>query len=186
MPVLAFGYCLRLCVCPCVCVNPQLVHAITHHPSKLGSPNFDHRCKKTLVKIPIVFFFFFFFFFWGGGDWPWPSRSNFNFKAKIYPHFELVRVITHHLFKLESPNVGQRCKIPWLRSLWFLRLIGLDRSNLTLFKNPIYLHRFCVFEIFVGHAKAESDALFHIPHGSTHMPIPLCKPKGRFMDSEPV
>ena len=56
--------------------------------------------------------------------------------------------------------------------------IGLDRSNLTKFQNPVYLHRFCVSEIFVGHAKAESDALFHIPHGSAHMLIPLRKPRG--------
>ena len=30
---------------------------------------------------------------------------------------ELVRVITHHPFQLGSPNLDQRCKRPWLRSL---------------------------------------------------------------------
>ena len=45
----------------------------------------------------------------------------------------LVRGITRDLFKLGSPNLDQRCKRPWLRSLLFL---GGDwpwpsRSNLT-------------------------------------------------------
>ena len=38
----------------------------------------------------------------------------------------LVRTITHHSFKLESPNLEQRCKRPWLRSLLFLGMIDLD------------------------------------------------------------
>ena len=33
---------------------------------------------------------------------------------------ELVRAITHHPFKLGSPNLDHRCKRPWLRSLLFL------------------------------------------------------------------
>ena len=38
----------------------------------------------------------------------------------------LVRAITHHPFKLGSPNLDHRCKRPWLRSLWFLGVIDLD------------------------------------------------------------
>ena len=41
-------------------------------------------------------------------------------------------------------------------------------SNLTSFKNPVYLHCFCVFEIFVRHS------LFHILNGSAH----ICSPTG--------
>ena len=45
----------------------------------------------------------------------------------------LVRTITRHLFKLGSPNLVQRSKTPWLRSLLFL--LGNwpwpSRSNLT-------------------------------------------------------
>ena len=46
--VLAFGYCrcLRLSVSPSV---TKFVREITHHPFKLGSPNFDHRCKRPLL-----------------------------------------------------------------------------------------------------------------------------------------
>ena len=39
---------------------------------------------------------------------------------------ELVRAITHHPFKLGSPNLDHRCKRPWLRSLLFLGVIDLD------------------------------------------------------------
>ena len=39
---------------------------------------------------------------------------------------EFVRVITHHPFKLGSPNLNQRYKTTWLRSLLFYGTIDLD------------------------------------------------------------
>ena len=39
---------------------------------------------------------------------------------------ELVRMITHRSFKLGSPNLDQRCKTPWFRSLLFLGMIDID------------------------------------------------------------
>ena len=39
---------------------------------------------------------------------------------------ELVQVIIHQPFKLGSPNLVQRSKTPWLRSLLFLGAIDLD------------------------------------------------------------
>ena len=39
---------------------------------------------------------------------------------------EFVRAITHHPFKLRSPNLDHRCKRPWLRSLLFWGVIDLD------------------------------------------------------------
>ena len=39
---------------------------------------------------------------------------------------QFVRAITHQPFKLESPNLDQRCKRPWLRSLLFLGTIDLE------------------------------------------------------------
>ena len=39
---------------------------------------------------------------------------------------ELVRAITHHPFQLGSPNLDQRCKRPWLRSLLFCGMIDRD------------------------------------------------------------
>ena len=38
----------------------------------------------------------------------------------------LVRAITWNPFKLGSPNLDQRCKRPWLRSLLFWGAIDLD------------------------------------------------------------
>ena len=72
-PVLAFGYChrLRLCVCPCVCVNHLLARRITRDPFKLGSPNLDQRCKRPWLRSLL---------FWG-----WPSRSNLTSKSEFTP-----------------------------------------------------------------------------------------------------
>ena len=38
----------------------------------------------------------------------------------------LVRAITHHPFKLGSPNLDHRCKRPWLRFVLFWGAIDLD------------------------------------------------------------
>ena len=44
----------------------------------------------------------------------------------------LVRAITHHPFKLESPNLEYRCKRPWLRSPLFWGVIDLDLQGQNL------------------------------------------------------
>ena len=60
-------------------------------------------------------------------------------------------------------------------------------SNLTSFQNSVYLHRFCVFEIFVRLANTEFVELFHIPHGAAHIMIPLyARRQGRAMERETV
>ena len=118
-PVLAFGCCrcLRLSVCPSVrpCGNHLLVRAITRHPIKLGSPNLDHRCKRPWLRSLL---------FWGVIDLH--LQGKIKLQSPKLPHFELLGMITHHLFKLGSPNLGQRCKIPGLRLLSTLGLIGND------------------------------------------------------------
>ena len=128
-PVLAFGYChrLRLCVCPCVCVslcvNHLLVRAITWDPFKLGSPNLDQRCKRPWLRSLL---------FWGVIDLD--LQGQINFKVRIFPHFELVQTITHHPFKLGTPNLDQRWKLAWWRSLLFWVTIDLDLQGQILFK----------------------------------------------------
>ena len=128
-PVLAFGYCrcLRLSVClsVCVCGNHLLVRAITHHPFKLGSPNLDYRCKRPWLR-SLLFL---------GSDWPWSSRSNLTSKSKVTPFWACRQ---DHLFKLGSPNLGLRCKIPGLRFLWILGWIGLDLQVHFEFWNPFF------------------------------------------------
>ena len=39
---------------------------------------------------------------------------------------QFVRTITCHPLKLQSPNLDQKCKTPWLRSLLFLGFTDLD------------------------------------------------------------
>ena len=102
-------HCLLLSVCACVSVclsvNHLFVHAITQDSFKLGSPNLDQRCKKTLRSLLFC------------------GLIDLDLQGQIEPqspnlsHLELHRTITHHPFKLGSPNLDQRCKIPWLRSL---------------------------------------------------------------------
>ena len=161
---MAIGYCrcLRLSVRPCV--NHLLVRTITRDPFKLGYPNLNHRCKRPWFRSLL---------FCGVIDLY--LQGQINLRSQNLPHFELVRAITHHSFKIGPPNLDQMFKIPWLRSLLFLGLIELDMSNLTHFQNHVYLHRFWVFEIFVRLAKnGWKWSLFHILHGCARK----CSPTG--------
>ena len=53
-------------------------------------------------------------------------KVKFNLQTKIYPIMSLVHVISHHQLKLEPPNSDKKSKAPWLRSLLFFVLIGLN------------------------------------------------------------
>ena len=58
-----------------------------------------------------------------------------------------------------------------------------SRSNFTLLKNSVSLHRFCIFEIFVRH----DCRIFHIPHGSAHIVwLPHARRQGHAIDCETV
>ena len=46
----AYGRCLRFSVCVRVCVNHELVRAITHYPCKLGPPKLDQMCKRPRLR----------------------------------------------------------------------------------------------------------------------------------------
>ena len=127
-PVLASRYChrLHLCICPCVCVSIACLHD-NSSPVQARINKFGSKAQNTLVKIHIV---------WGAIDLDlqdqiWPKSSNF-------PHFELVRTITHHLMKLQSPNLDQRCKTPWLRPLLFWGLLDIDLHVNSEYWNPIF------------------------------------------------
>ena len=60
-------------------------------------------------------------------------EASFGFRVLSLPasvrvgvNHGLVRAITCHSFRLESPNLYQKCLTPWLRSLLFLGVIDLD------------------------------------------------------------
>ena len=63
-------------------------------------------------------------------------------RLSIRPSPSFFCTITHHLFKLESPNLNHRCKRPQLRSLLFLGVIDLDlQGQISLQKSkftPIF------------------------------------------------
>ena len=103
-PVLASGYCHRLCLCvyqSLACPYDNL------SPVQARITKFGSEKQNTLVNFPIVF----------GSGWPWPSRSNLKLQTRNWPHFEFVQPITHHLFKLGFPNLVHKCILALLRSL---------------------------------------------------------------------
>ena len=95
---------------------------------------------------------------------------------------ELVCAITHHKFALELPNLDQTMQDMLLKvridfgAVWD----WLSRSNLTLFQNSVYLHRFCVFEIFVR------CVCWTVPHAiySAHIWFLHARRQSRTMDCE--
>ena len=158
--------CLRLSVSPCV--NHLLVRTVTRDAFKLGSPNLNHRCKRPWFMSVL---------FWGVIDLY--LQGQIYLRSQNLPHFELVRPITHHPFKLGPPNLHQMFRIPWLRSLLFWGLIELDMSSITNFQNPVYLHRLCVFEIFVRLAKTDENVVCSTSYMAAHVNVP---PHGHVMD----
>ena len=156
-PVLASGYCHRLCLC--VCINHLLVRTITRHPFKLGSPNLVQRSKSPWLRSLL---------FWGAVDLD--LQGQIQLQTGNWPNFELVQPIIHHLFKLGFPNLAYKCILALLRSLLTRRLIDLElRSHFYIQKLFICIVVVCIetvkqflvcFNAFQG--------LFHSLYTSTH------------------
>ena len=133
-PVLAFGYCLYVwgsfCLSVCASVNPELVHAITHHPFKLEPSLFRQICKTDWLR-SLCCFFFFFFGGGGGGNQIWFENPN-----SLY--FELAKAITHQPLKLKPPKLDKSYKTAcwWYLLFWgWLTLTFKVRFNLLIL-NP--------------------------------------------------
>ena len=124
-------------VCQCVCVNHGLVRTITHWLFKLGSPNFDQRCKtpwfRSLLFLEMI---------------DLDLQGQIQLERQILPNYELVCTITHQPFKLESPNLDRKCISALSRSLSILDLIGFALhfhfQSWSLFFYQIYLRHFCI------------------------------------------
>ena len=115
--------CLSVCLSVCLCVNHLLVRAITRDLFKLGSPNLDQRCKRPWLR-SLLF----------SGPIDLDLQGQIKLKSQNLPHFELVRTITSYPFKLGSPNLDQRWKIAWWRSLLFWVAIDPDLQGQIWFK----------------------------------------------------
>ena len=63
---------------------------------------------------------------------------------------KFVNAITHHPFKLGSPNLDHRCKRPWLRSLLVLGVIDLDLQG-QIYLQSQYLPHFELFRAITHH-----------------------------------
>ena len=72
-----------LCVCLSVClsVNHEFVHAITHRPFELESPNLAHRCKTPWLRSLSI---------WGAIDLD--LQCEIKLESWILPHSELVQM----------------------------------------------------------------------------------------------
>ena len=109
-PVLACGYCR--CLRLCVSVSVPAWQSLACPCDNLGPDKFGLKVQNTLAKVPIVF----------GGQSTVIFKVKFDFKIKFDPilSFKFFNAIIHYPFKLRSPNLDQRCKTTWLRSLLFL------------------------------------------------------------------
>ena len=67
---------------------------------------------------------------------------------------QLVRAVTHQPFKLESPNLDQRCKRPWLRPLLFFGMIDLELQGQIELKSQNLPH--FEFARAISHHKLKS------------------------------
>ena len=118
-PVLAFGYCrgLHLSVCPSVrpCVNHQLVHAITHHPFKLGSLNLDHRCKRPWLR-SLLFL----------GWMTWTFKVKLNSKSTFTPFWACPCHNSPPIEVIISKFGKQKCILALFRSVPILSFIEID------------------------------------------------------------
>ena len=110
---------------------------------KLWSPNLEQRCKTIWLRS--LFFFIFFFFGGGGGEVggiDLDFQGQFELKTlKVYPILSNSNIhpINHPQLRLEPPNLGKRCKTPWLSSLLIWELIVVHELHLIC---TITLHRF--------------------------------------------
>ena len=123
-PVLASGYarCLRLCMRPSsrspVCQSracpPENISPAWHTITKCG-PEVQNNWRSLLV--------------WRLVDLG--LQGQIKLKSWNVSHFELVRMITSHPFKLESPHLDQKSILLQLSSLLFWGVINVYLQNLS-------------------------------------------------------
>ena len=76
-------------------------------------------------------------------------KVKFILKIQIYSHFGFVWTITHHPFKLGSPNLDQRCILAVLRSLSILGLIYIDLQSHFQFWKLFFLPNLFICTVLV-------------------------------------
>ena len=150
-------------VCPSVrqSVRPSVtkfVGAITHHPFKLESPSFEHRCKLSKLRSLLFFRFI-----------DLELQGPILFQSQNLPHFEFVRAISHHWLKSWFTNYDQRCVLALSMSLLILGLIDIDLqlsiSNQLFFFQTLRLSFICVVLYIFSEGIASECSTSHMaPH----------------------
>ena len=109
-----YCHCLRLSFRLYVCL--WSLHCL-HYSSQIWAritkfaPNMHHEILSVGIE--------------NGGHWPWPSRSFYHFDSEFLEIW-LVRLITHHRFGLESPNLHQTCILGYSRLVLNMEVIDFD------------------------------------------------------------
>ena len=117
----------------CVCVSITCLDSgpVQARITKFGPKIQKKPCLRSLLLCMCVCV-------GGGGGVDHGLQGQIKLEIQNFPYFELVRTITHHLFKLGSPNLYQRCKTPWMRSLVFWGAIDLDLQGQIWLKSKIF------------------------------------------------
>ena len=134
-PVLAFGYCSCLSLSVRPSAHPSVtkfVRAITHQLLKLGSPNFDQRCKRPWLRS---------LSFCGTIDCG--LQGQIELQSQNLPRIELVHAITHHQLKLQFPNLEHKCILALFRSLLIVVVIEIDLQFNFQFKTQSKFSYWC-------------------------------------------
>ena len=91
-------------------VSPSItkfVCAINHHPSKIESPNLDHRCKRPQLRSLLFLFWF--------CDWlTWIFSFIFNFKPVIFSKFCISYSLASFCIYLVRPSPLSVSHPTWL------------------------------------------------------------------------
>ena len=111
-----------LSVCLCVCINHLLVRTITHQPFTLESPNLDERHKTPWLRCLLFL-----------GVIDLDLQGQIQLESRILPHFELVRTITFHSFKVRITKFGPEMHLSTVKKpiVWGVDWPWSAMSNLT-------------------------------------------------------
>ena len=131
-----------------------LVRVITHHALDLGSQNLHQMCitepSRSLLKMVLI---------------DLDLQGHLGLKRPKSAQNGLVTAITHHVYKLGSPNLRQTCILGPSRTLLKMVLIALDLQG----------HLDTLALIQTTTHKAYIHTSTHTERGTRHISCSLCR-----------
>ena len=134
--LLSLPACVWLSVCVSVCVCFRQPRTFPRHNSSPVQARNTKNWTKDVKQL-------------GWGPYCFVGAIDIDLQCQIqlrspnWPLLELVRTITHQPFKLGSPNLNQRCKAPWLRSLLFMGQLTLTFKIKSKFEGQNFIKPSC-------------------------------------------